>query len=241
MEAAQAISAPSAWMAASSRATRSDGRKGASQAMLATQRQSGALAAAQSSPVSTPARGPAWPSTTSATTGSPKAAKRAGSPLAFSTRVATWGRARSTMCCRIGRPPSGRRHLSPPPMRRDRPPARSTPATDPIPASGSVMVGPFRARRIRVRTLVLWSGAGPCKPGSPCGIVRRSGACAASAAARPHADPMPAPDAPDALRTPPGHPPEAFRVFPTVCSFFATNSVQDGDKKHRCCDCATVS
>src|SRR3546814_4829107 len=69
------------------------------------------------------------PSTASVATGRPKAAKRAGSPLAVSTRAPTCGPARSTMRARIVWPPSSRRHLSPQPMRRERPPASSTPTT----------------------------------------------------------------------------------------------------------------
>src|SRR5262249_55486758 len=53
--------------------------------------------------------------------------KRAGSPLAFSTKVVTCGRRQSMTRSSSVRPASSRRHLSPPPMRRDCPPASSRP------------------------------------------------------------------------------------------------------------------
>ena len=98
-------------------------------AKLANQAHPGACSAAHSSPVKTPASGPAKSPTTSAATGSPKPAKRAGSPLALSSNGPTWGRTRAITWARIGWPASARRHLSPPPMRRDWPPAMSTPET----------------------------------------------------------------------------------------------------------------
>ena len=70
---------------ACSRATRSRGSSGASPAAVTIQRAAGAFAADQRMPASTPASGPTKPATVSGTTGSPKAAKRAGSPLALMT------------------------------------------------------------------------------------------------------------------------------------------------------------
>src|SRR5690606_14191351 len=90
---------------------------------------SGAFASAHSSPVSTPARGPAKPSTTSGATGTRYSEKRCESPLALSTSGPTWGRAISRIRARTVRPASIRRLLSPPPMRRDWPPASSRPQT----------------------------------------------------------------------------------------------------------------
>ena len=77
--------------AAMSRATRSPGSNGASPAAVTIQRASGALAADQRMPASTPASGPTKPPIVSGTTGRPKAAKRPGSPLALITMSPTWG------------------------------------------------------------------------------------------------------------------------------------------------------
>ncbi len=69
--AAHAMSAPSRPTASTSRAATSRGTNGASVAKLATHAHPGASRAAHSMPVSTPASGPAKPSTTSPITGSP--------------------------------------------------------------------------------------------------------------------------------------------------------------------------
>src|ERR1700751_43170 len=63
----------------------------------------------------------------SATTGKPKAEKRSGSPFALSTNASHWGRSRSITRASKVLPPISRSALSPPPMRRARPPARRTP------------------------------------------------------------------------------------------------------------------
>src|SRR5690554_5089605 len=81
----------------------------------------------------------------SAATGSPKLRKRSGSPLALSSSLSTWGAARSITRARSGRPASSRRHLSPPLMRRDCPPARSTPQT-----SGVIAARPLAIRLPRL-------------------------------------------------------------------------------------------
>src|SRR5690606_31588400 len=83
------------------------------------------------------ASGPANPPTVSGTTSSPKAANRSGSPLALMTMAPTCGRSRSITCASIGLPARSRRHLSPPPMRRDRPPASKTPVTS---STGSPLI-----------------------------------------------------------------------------------------------------
>ena len=74
-DAAQAMAAPSSSTAATNRATRSLGAKGASQAKVATHGHWGWFTAAHSIPVSTPANGPANPPDssliTSAMTGKP--------------------------------------------------------------------------------------------------------------------------------------------------------------------------
>src|SRR5713101_3563544 len=61
--------------------------------------------------------------------GKPNAENRARSPFALMMRSETWGLRRSIIRARIGRPASGNRHLSPPPMRLDLPPASNTPTT----------------------------------------------------------------------------------------------------------------
>ena len=117
-----------------------------------------------------------------AATGRSNAAKRAGSPLAFSTSGPTCGRTRSMMWARIGRPPIGRRHLSPPPMRRDRPPARITPATSrvtgcPSPSwrriSCSAAHRPARADRNRVAKSHAACLRPHCQSGGHCRFHRR--------------------------------------------------------------------
>ena len=59
----------------------------------------------------------------------PKLAKRAGSTLALIASAATCGSSRAMTWARTGLPASGAKHLSPPPMRLDLPPASTTPAT----------------------------------------------------------------------------------------------------------------
>src|SRR5262245_34487606 len=115
--------------AASKRVTRSSGISGASPGVVTIQRYCGACASDQRIPASTPASGPTKPVTVSATTGSPKAAKRAGSPLALRTMALTCGASRSMTWPSMALPASGNRPLSPPPIRRDCPPASSTPLT----------------------------------------------------------------------------------------------------------------
>ncbi len=72
------------------------------------------------------------------------AANRCGSPLALSSSARTCGCARAITRSRIGRPPSCRRHLSPPPMRRACPPASSTPTTGGMVASLGLAMAPAR-------------------------------------------------------------------------------------------------
>src|SRR5689334_4680868 len=88
---------------------------------------SGRFAAVQSSAARMPASGPGKPGTSSATTCNPNAAKRAGSPLALRIRPLHCGFRRAITRSRMVRPPMVRIGLSPPPMRRARPPASSTP------------------------------------------------------------------------------------------------------------------
>ena len=132
--AATAARAPSRTAADARRATRSRGRKGVSTAAVTTA--SAPCAAAHSRPARRPASGPAESGTPSAITGSPRKAKRPGSPLALIARKSTWGRSRSTTWATSGRPPSGSSALSSPPIRDARPPARMTPAigrrSDPV-------------------------------------------------------------------------------------------------------------
>src|SRR4051812_45090334 len=60
-------------------------------------------------------------------TGSPKAAKREGSPLALRISPSHCGFSRAITRSRMLRPPMVRIGLSPPPLRRASPPASSTP------------------------------------------------------------------------------------------------------------------
>src|SRR6266404_7247114 len=126
-EAATASCAFSSARARCRRATRSRGRNGQSAAALSTQETSGRLAAAQSREARMPASGPAKFSTVSAMTGRPNAAKRAGSPLALRMSPSHCGSSRAITRARMVRPPIWRIGLSPPPIRRARPPASSTP------------------------------------------------------------------------------------------------------------------
>src|SRR5512140_2356010 len=109
------------------RLTRSRGRNGQSAAALNTQETSGRFAAAQSSPAKMPARGPGKSATESGITGRPKPANRVGSPLAFRINPSHCGFSRAMTRARIVRPPIVRIGLSPPPIRRPRPPASSIP------------------------------------------------------------------------------------------------------------------
>src|SRR5258708_1172883 len=88
---------------------------------------SGRFAAAQSRAARMPASGPGKFSTVSAMTGSPNAANRAGSPLALRMSLSHCGFSRAMTRSRIVRPPIWRIGLSPPPIRRARPPASNTP------------------------------------------------------------------------------------------------------------------
>src|SRR5450755_1916872 len=126
-EAATASCAFSSAMARCRRATRSRGRNGQSAAALSTQVTSGLTDAAQSSAARMPASGPGKFSTVSAMTGSLKLAKRAGSPLALRTSPSHCGASRAITRARMVRPPIWRIGLSPPPIRRARPPASNTP------------------------------------------------------------------------------------------------------------------
>src|SRR5713226_4694325 len=126
-EAATASSAFCSARARCRRATRSRGRNGQSAAALSTHETSGRLAAAQSSAAKMPASGPGKFSTVSAMTGRPNAAKRAGSPLALRISPSHCGFRRAMTRARMVRPPIWRIGLSPPPIRRARPPASSTP------------------------------------------------------------------------------------------------------------------
>src|SRR6266699_502217 len=74
-----------------------------------------------------PASGPGKSATVSAITGSPKLAKRAGSPLALRMSPSHCGFSRAITRSRMVRPPIARIGLSPPPIRRAKPPASSTP------------------------------------------------------------------------------------------------------------------
>jgi hypothetical protein len=60
--------------------------------------------------------------------GRPSGCKPVTSPLATITVAPTWGASRPAIWAIIGVPASGISALSPPPMRRDLPPARITPA-----------------------------------------------------------------------------------------------------------------
>src|SRR5690349_15718267 len=74
-----------------------------------------------------PASGPGKSATWSGITGRPNAAKREGSPLALRIRPSHCGARRAITRSRRVRPPMVRIGLSPPPIRRARPPASSTP------------------------------------------------------------------------------------------------------------------
>src|SRR5262245_19197055 len=88
---------------------------------------SGTRLAAQSSPARMPASGPAKPATSSAITGRPCRAKRAGSPLALSTIPVQASASRTSTRSRMVASPMRMSALSPPPMRRAWPPARTSP------------------------------------------------------------------------------------------------------------------
>ena len=75
-----------------------------------------------------PASGPAKSGTLSPITGAPNRANRAGSPLALSTTPAQAGLSRAMTRSMIAVPPTATSPLSPPPMRRARPPARIRPS-----------------------------------------------------------------------------------------------------------------
>src|ERR1700722_7101853 len=109
------------------RATRSRGRNGQSAAALSTNSMPGRLVAAQSSAARMPASGPGKSFTVSAMTGRPKEANLAGSPFAFRISPSHCGSRRAITRSRMVRPAIWRIGLSPPPMRRARPPASNTP------------------------------------------------------------------------------------------------------------------
>src|SRR3954469_24514034 len=113
--------------AACSFATRSRGTNGQSPGTLATHSMSGRFAATQSRPARMPASGPAKSGTLSATTGNPNEAKRAGSPFALSTTPLVCGVSRASARCKMVSLPMRISALSPPPMRRASPPARTRP------------------------------------------------------------------------------------------------------------------
>src|SRR5262245_7558766 len=129
LERASAILRPPPATARSRLATKSLGRRGASPAAVTIKGRSGAWASDQRMPASTPPSGPTKPAMGSATTGKPRPAKRSGSPLALSTSALTCGASRSITCSSMDLPSSANRPLSPPPMRRDCPPAKRTPVT----------------------------------------------------------------------------------------------------------------
>src|SRR3984957_510635 len=109
------------------RATRSRGRNGEFAAELSTNSTSGRLVAAQSSAARMPASGPGKSFTVSAMTGRPKEANRAESPFALRMSPSHCGSSRAITRSRMVRPAIWRIGLSPPPIRRARPPASSTP------------------------------------------------------------------------------------------------------------------
>src|SRR5256884_1094731 len=137
-EAATASSAFSAVSAPCSRDTRSRGKKGQSAAALRTSFTSGWLAAAQSSAARMPASGPGKSATPSGTTGSPNAAKRAGSPLALRMRPSHCGFIRTITRSRMVRSAMVRIGLSPPPILRAMPPARRTPGILTVPLASVI-------------------------------------------------------------------------------------------------------
>src|SRR6476659_7252127 len=126
---ATAMSHAASTRAACRRCTRLRGMNGVSAATLMALSASRTFSAAQSNPAKMPASGPAKSGTSSAITGRPKAANRAGSPLALSTSRAHCGLSREITCARIGVPAISFNGLSPPPIRRARPPARMMPHT----------------------------------------------------------------------------------------------------------------
>src|SRR6185369_5592071 len=123
--------------------TRSRGRNGQSAAALSTSDTSGRFAAIQSSAARMPARGPGKSATPSATTGKPKEAKRAGSPLALMIRPSHCGARRAITRSRMVRPAIWRIGLSPPPIRRARPPASKTPGMSGAPLGAALVVTRF--------------------------------------------------------------------------------------------------
>src|SRR5882724_860355 len=126
-EAATASCAFCSMRARCRRATRSRGRNGQSAAALSTHDTSGRLLAAQSRAARMPASGPGKSAIVSEMTGSPKLAKRAGSPLALRMSPSHCGFSRAITRDRMVRPPVWRIGLSPPPIRRASPPASKTP------------------------------------------------------------------------------------------------------------------
>src|SRR4051794_33656212 len=76
-------------------------------------------------------------------TGKPNAAKRAGSPLALRIRVSHCGARRAMTRSRMVRPAIWRIGLSPPPIRRARPPASKTPGMFDAPLRATSVVTRF--------------------------------------------------------------------------------------------------
>src|SRR5690349_6204495 len=74
-----------------------------------------------------PASGPTKPSTLSGITGTPHSSKRLGSPLALMAMPTHWPDKVASTRSRMVTPPISILALSPPPMRRARPPARIRP------------------------------------------------------------------------------------------------------------------
>src|SRR3954464_8110186 len=126
-EAATASCASCSIRACCNRATRSRGRNGQSAAALKIHSTFGRVAAVQSSAAKMPASGPGKSCTVSAMTGRPNAPNRLGSPLALRMSPSHCGFSRAITRSRMVRPPMLRIGLSPPPMRRAKPPASSTP------------------------------------------------------------------------------------------------------------------
>src|SRR5437667_666909 len=151
-EAATASCAFSAARARCKRATRSRGRNGQSAAALRAHEISGRFAATQSSAAKMPASGPGKSSTVSAMTGSPNAANRAGSPLALRMSPSHCGLSRAITRSRMVRPAIWRIGLSPPPIRRARPPASNTPGV------GGASLGVAGASAVTLGALALVTG-----------------------------------------------------------------------------------
>src|SRR6185437_887804 len=102
------------------------GRNGVSPGALRTS--SAPSPAAQASPTQSPASGPSPAVSPSGSTGAPKPAKRAGSPLALIASHRASSRSTSITRARIGAPPTYNSGLSTPPRREALPPASTSAA-----------------------------------------------------------------------------------------------------------------